>query len=213
MKPIYGVIFLCLTGLLLLAACEDKTDSGWIDGDSEASESADTAGGDSDAQAEAELEAEVEQETELSETLEQTETTTEAEIETEAETDAPGPFVKKVVHSGCQGSVKSGSEEEIEAEDPSITAHYDTDTGLLIVAHKAAQFNCCIERLESTVKVEGALIKIFEIDIKPNPCKCYCPYDMFTSVKGLEPGTYTVEVYANGALAGTVETVNVPGER
>ncbi|MHC4640174.1 MAG: right-handed parallel beta-helix repeat-containing protein [Planctomycetota bacterium] len=74
--------------------------------------------------------------------------------------------------------------------------------------------NCCADRIELQMTVEGNLITIYEIEqLVGVPCPCICDYPVTATLGPFEEGTYLVEVIGiNGSSLGVVEvTIGGPG--
>ena len=67
--------------------------------------------------------------------------------------------------------------------------------------------NCCADRIELQMTVEGNLITIYEIEqLVGVPCPCICDYPVTATLGPFEEGTYLVEVIGiNGSSLGVVE--------
>jgi len=79
------------------------------------------------------------------------------------------------------------------------------------VHHDDADFNCCPDMVYE-IKENVASVAIYEKDQCTNPCDCDCVFDLTHKLEGLEPGTYTANVWEascndNYTLAGTTEFV------
>jgi hypothetical protein len=67
--------------------------------------------------------------------------------------------------------------------------------------------NCCPDKLELQMTVEGNLIMIHEVEYLTIPCDCICNYPVTATLGPFEPGTYTLEVYQNGFIGSTTVTI------
>ncbi len=65
--------------------------------------------------------------------------------------------------------------------------------GTLHVLHRNATYNCCVDDIAISLSVEGAVLRLTEEEIVPDPCWCLCCYDVEAAVVDLSPGAYTVE--------------------
>jgi hypothetical protein len=63
--------------------------------------------------------------------------------------------------------------------------------------------NCCPDKLELQMTVEGDLITINEVEYLTMPCLCICDYPVTATLGPFEPGTYTLEVYNHGFVGST----------
>jgi hypothetical protein len=68
--------------------------------------------------------------------------------------------------------------------------------------------NCCPDKLELQMTVEGNLITINEVEYLTMPCLCICNYPVTATLGPFEPGTYTLEVYNGGFVGSTVVTID-----
>jgi len=55
--------------------------------------------------------------------------------------------------------------------------------------------NCCLEKIELTMTLNGSLIKILETEYLTTPCFCLCDYPTDAKLGPFDDGTYTLEVY------------------
>ena len=108
--------------------------------------------------------------------------------------DSAGPSVLDVSHGDCK-NLKNGLPDWPES------LAFDFQSGVLTVHHVNGVFNCCIERIDVDVSLQGATLSLYEQQYAPQPCDCICPYDVDTDISGLADATYTVDVYVNGSLA------------
>ncbi len=95
-----------------------------------------------------------------------------------------GDVVVTSKQSECLGD-PSDREDQIEVEVRNCVLH---------IFHRNVVINCCLEYV-TDVKVEGSTIEVREIDKGP-PCDCICPFDLETTIEGLEMGRYTVIFHA-----------------
>lgn len=69
--------------------------------------------------------------------------------------------------------------------------------------------NCCAERMELVMDLEGRTIHLLELEIPDAPCDCICAYPVRALLGPFEPGAYTLEVRqqtdGGSYLVGTVE--------
>jgi len=110
-----------------------------------------------------------------------------------------GPDIQDVSNSGCK-------EDETDAE-PAEGIDLSYADGFLTVVHTDVVYNCCLDRIDVTMQIEGTVISLYETEVAPNPCDCICRYDVTTRISGLESGTYTVNIYVNNqiSVSGTIE--------
>lgn len=71
----------------------------------------------------------------------------------------------------------------------------------IIVLHKDAFYNCCVEILVEVVQ-NGNVFNLYEHE-SGDHCYCMCYFDITTTIYDLAPGTYTTNVYnAEGEFVG-----------
>jgi hypothetical protein len=114
--------------------------------------------------------------------------------------DTAGPQVAGTDHTAC----KDGSKDKEEWPEG---LEFDYSQGALTVTHVNGVFNCCLESIDVTLDLNGLVLSLYEVEYTPMPCDCICPYDVTTRVTGLDAGDYTVNVYVNGSLAISADTV------
>jgi hypothetical protein len=124
----------------------------------------------------------------------------------QADDDTAGPSVIDVGNSDC----KDGSGPEAKDDWPQDIT-FDYEDGILTVTHVNGYFNCCLDSIDVTMSITGPVIDLYEVEVTPNPCFCECPFDVVTEIAGLAPGSYTVNIYADGAFAISGE-VEIPNE-
>ena len=93
---------------------------------------------------------------------------------------------------------KNGGKEAKDDWPQSLTFDYADD--LLTVTHVNGVFNCCLERIDVTMELDGFVLDLYEVEFTPDPCFCECPFDVTTRIAGLGSGAYTVNVYDDGAF-------------
>lgn len=79
----------------------------------------------------------------------------------------------------------------------------------IVARHYNAEYNCCLERVDVEMQVEGSQIRLYETEYVPIYCYCLCPYNVFSDISPLVPGEYTVSVYKMGSFWESA-TVTVP---
>ena len=110
--------------------------------------------------------------------------------------DVPG--IQGISHSDCKdGSMPPDKKEETWDED--IAFSYEDS--VLTVTHVNVEFNCCMDHVDVTMEIQDFEITLYEVEVTPDPCWCICPFDVETEIANLPPGTYTVDIYANGEYA------------
>lgn len=70
------------------------------------------------------------------------------------------------------------------------------------LTHGGVPYNCCLERIDWTVQLEGSTLRIFEYEFVPEPCLCLCCYELSVSVADCPPGLLEVEVHYDDYDAG-----------
>jgi len=116
-----------------------------------------------------------------------------------------GPHLKDYAHSDC---LRGGWPCE---EDDAFVLTVEGDT--LDIVHQYATYNCCPEEILVSLEVQGDLLKLTETEINPQ-CDCICCFEVYATVAGLDPGTYTVEYwwfdYDAGGLRYYTQQIIVP---
>lgn len=64
--------------------------------------------------------------------------------------------------------------------------------GTLDILHRNAYYNCCPDDIVVTLDAQEPTLNLTETAIVTLPCWCMCCYDVWSSVTGLLPGSYTV---------------------
>lgn len=78
------------------------------------------------------------------------------------------------------------------------------------VHHDKAEFNCCPD-MAFERNQDGKVIDIYELDQCTMPCLCDCEFDFTHKFKGLEPGSYTVNVWESGKCDGKYSLAGATG--
>jgi len=86
----------------------------------------------------------------------------------------------------------------------------DVENGVLTLTHKNAIYNCCIEDIDVSVKIEGEEVHLYETEILEIPCDCICPYDITTRINSLGPGVYTIYFWNDSGRLGEIRDVTIP---
>jgi hypothetical protein len=72
---------------------------------------------------------------------------------------------------------------------------FQAGDGTISLYHRETLFNCCawidVEITQAAYDIEILERERFEI----SPCYCLCCFDVATTIGGLDPGTYTVELW------------------
>lgn len=100
---------------------------------------------------------------------------------------------------------------------PGCEVDWFTLTGagdVVTVTHGGVPYNCCLDRIDWTVELEGSTLRIFETEFVPEPCLCLCCYELSVSVADCPPGLLEVEVhwddYDAGGWVTWTDTILVP---
>ncbi len=94
----------------------------------------------------------------------------------------------------------------LKANEPqSIDFDYSDD--VLTVIHRNGVFNCCLDYVDVEMVISEMTITLNENEYAPEPCNCVCPTDVTSRISGLAAGNYTIDIFANGNLAISGETV------
>lgn len=75
-----------------------------------------------------------------------------------------------------------------------------TDGLLVMINHKNAMFNCCLDTILVDLAQEENLLILTEAEIATHPCHCICPYEVSASLEVSLPGQYQVEIWAEESL-------------
>ena len=95
---------------------------------------------------------------------------------------------------------------DLKADEPqSIDFDYSDD--VLTVIHRNGVFNCCLNYVDVEMEISEMTITLNENEYAPEPCNCVCPTDVTSRISGLAAGNYTMDIFANGNLAISDETV------
>ena len=95
---------------------------------------------------------------------------------------------------GCKDDKDVGKSSS-PSEDPSgeTCALYDYDGSTLFIDHIDAVFNCCQDKIDAAVSIEGDVITITESEDPPGGfCDCICLFDLTCMIRDLPPGIYTI---------------------
>jgi hypothetical protein len=72
---------------------------------------------------------------------------------------------------------------------------FEVYDGTIALYHREALFNCCAW-IDVEITQEGYGIEIVERErFEIGPCYCLCCFDVATTIAGLDPGEYTVELW------------------
>ena len=82
----------------------------------------------------------------------------------------------------------------------------------ITVIHRDAEVNCCF-RFVSRVELEGSVLDVME-KLVGGTCCCICMMDLTTTIRDLEPGSYTVRVWDwSGTELFDEADLEVPGRK
>ncbi len=95
--------------------------------------------------------------------------------------------------SGCLNDLKIDTPTSSEPEE-SLQARFDAGTATVIVNHRNAELNCCVESINPRLTQEGFTLRLgYEEHFDDNgPCDCVCPNNVETHLQNLSAGTYTL---------------------
>ena len=96
-----------------------------------------------------------------------------------------------VPSKSADGSGSSSSQAAGGVPEDTVLCRVYGDT--LIVTHRDAYYQCCLES-EILVHRSNHTLDIVEYDVG-QPCDCMCTFDLTTTIIDLQPGTYTVQVW------------------
>ena len=86
--------------------------------------------------------------------------------------------------------------------------------GALHLVHRNATYNCCPDDIVVSLSVEGHVLRLGELEMLTDPCRCLCCYDVEATIVDLLPGVYTVAFcwhdYEFGAEQCHLEDILVP---
>lgn len=71
------------------------------------------------------------------------------------------------------------------------------DDGYVYVTHANVLFNCCSEKVNVDVSLQGNNIIVTETETDSS-CNCICPFDVSFELGKLVPGQYSVKIMTNG---------------
>lgn len=114
--------------------------------------------------------------------------------------------------SDCK-SIKSTGLTDIADTLSCVDYLYDSTSRELSVIHINSGFNCCPGKLSCGITTNQDTIFVREYE-KKAACDCDCLYDLFISIKGVEPDVYVmkfIEPYADG-MEELVFTVDLTAE-
>lgn len=88
---------------------------------------------------------------------------------------------------------------------------FDVYDGTIALYHSQTRFNCCAW-IDVEVAQEGNDIEIVERErFETNPCYCLCCFDVAATIGGLDPGSYTVDIWKGYWVGGDVWTYELVG--
>ncbi len=75
----------------------------------------------------------------------------------------------------------------------SISLSYIYKDNTLFLTHNGLNFNCCLDKIEATYKIDGNKIIITEKEVYSNPCRCICSYSVNMKIPNVPAKKYTIE--------------------
>jgi hypothetical protein len=82
----------------------------------------------------------------------------------------------------------------------------------VVVEHKNAILNCCLDSILVSFEQQGKLLKLVERESVTMPCDCICPFEVVAEIEVSAPGDYLIEVWTEARLVWSGE-VEVGGRR
>ena len=113
--------------------------------------------------------------------------------------------VAEVIVGACldEGQVKGDPDDD----DGIFRVEYTS--GQLHVSHLGAWYHCCLDTVEVTMSQQDHLIQLFERGLPDTSCDCKCHLDVEIQIKGLSPGTYTIEIYRYNSKIAVLKNVTI----
>ncbi len=71
----------------------------------------------------------------------------------------------------------------------------EVEGSTITVHHLAAFYNCCPDRFDYTVGLQGTVIDVTEDEVLTVPCTCLCCYNLMTEIEDVPPGEYTLNFH------------------
>lgn len=96
-------------------------------------------------------------------------------------------------YSGCENSFAKDSDEPLSGAAECAFFEYDGNGGLFM-RHENALWNCCLDRIDSDIRVFGSVITISDWGVESAPCDCVCLYNVEYEFKNLKPIEYSVKI-------------------
>jgi len=110
---------------------------------------------------------------------------------------APGPCPTGILldYSGCKQFQKGTATDGTPPDQDCIEYQYD-GTGVLLLNHLNAGFNCCPDEILADITIENNIITIGEDEsLESGGCDCLCLFDVHYQISNLPSGEYTIRVY------------------
>ena len=112
------------------------------------------------------------------------------------------PTGELISYDGCKDKDVGVSSLSTAAIPGETCALYDYDGNTLFIDHINAVFNCCQDKIEADISIEGNIITITESEDPPGGlCDCICLFDLTCLIRDLPPGIYTIR-FVEPYLAG-----------
>jgi len=99
----------------------------------------------------------------------------------------------------CMGNSISAPPEADDWDGPTVV-EITVDGLLITVFHKNAYLNCCLDEIAVEFSQQGRLLVLEECEVAPNPCYCYCPFEVEATIEVRTAGIYTLEIWTEGRL-------------
>lgn len=78
-----------------------------------------------------------------------------------------------------------------------------TEGQVVLINHKNAIFNCCLDTIRVELRQEERLLILTESEIVTHYCRCNCAFEVTASLEVTLPGVYWIEIWGGGALVWT----------
>ena len=109
---------------------------------------------------------------------------------------APGPAPIGILldYFGCKEFQKGTPMDGTPPDQDCIEYQYD-GTGVLLLKHINAGFNCCPDDILADITIEDNIITIEEDEsLESGGCPCLCLFDVYYRISNLPPGEYTIRI-------------------
>jgi hypothetical protein len=67
--------------------------------------------------------------------------------------------------------------------------------GVILITHENALYNCCPDRFDYSIDLDGNVISVVETEILTLPCACICCYAIPVEVGPVPPGQYQIDFF------------------